>query len=120
MTLDTIGHYQGGLNTGETERETFDLATKRLQMSLLTQGLLAWVRTYCMTDTERKAQHLDKLLAWARIYRMTDAEREEQRRSFAFGNVRFHNPALTRAQVDDAADAMKRTREIAARALPSE
>ena len=63
---------------------------------------------------------LSDLIAWARTYRMTDEEREEQRRDFAHGNVRFHNPSLTRAQVDAAADAMKRTPEIAAAPLPSE
>ena len=63
---------------------------------------------------------LSDLITWARTYRMTDEEREEQRRDFAHGNVRFHNPALTREQVDAAADAMKRTPEIAAPPLPSE
>ena len=82
--------------------------------------LITWARTYHMTDAERKAQRFDKLCAWARTYTMTDAEREEQRRSFAYGNVCFHNPALTREQVDAAADAMKRTPEIAAPPLPSE
>lgn len=55
---------------------------------------------------------LSELIAWARTYRMTDAEREEQRRDFAYGNVKLHNPNLTREQVDAAADAMKRTPTI--------
>jgi hypothetical protein len=63
---------------------------------------------------------LSDLIAWARTYRMTDAEREAQRRDFAHGNVRFHNPTLTREQVDAAANAMKLTSETAAPPLPSE
>lgn len=55
---------------------------------------------------------LDKLIEWARTYTMTDAEREEQRRSFAYGNVKLHNPNLTREQVDATADAIKRTPPI--------
>ena len=55
---------------------------------------------------------LAKLIEWARTYRMTEVEREEQRRDFAHGNVRMHNPNLTREQVDAAADAMKHTPAI--------
>lgn len=35
---------------------------------------------------------------------MTPAEREAQRRSFAYGNTKLSNDAVTRALVDEAAD----------------
>lgn len=41
----------------------------------------------------------------------TPAEQEEQRRSFAYGNVALHNPAITRDMVNQAADELaKRTK----------
>lgn len=35
---------------------------------------------------------------------------EAQRRSFAFGNVSMHNPAVTREVVDDAAERLRRAK----------
>lgn len=43
----------------------------------------------------------------ARSYVMSDEEREAQRRSFAYGNVALHNPDVTRAMIDAAADKLK-------------
>lgn len=54
---------------------------------------------------------LAKLLAKARAYVMSDAEREAQRQSFAYGNVKLHNPTITREQVAYISNAMERTRE---------
>lgn len=48
--------------------------------------------------------NLDALIEWARHYVPTEAEREESRRSFAYGNVKLHNPAITREDIDREAD----------------
>jgi hypothetical protein len=45
-----------------------------------------------------------ELLDAARAHVMTDAEREEQRRSFAYGNLKLHDETVTREQIDRAAD----------------
>jgi len=50
-------------------------------------------------------QTLDELMTWARTYVMSPEEKEAQRRSFAFGNVRLANPTITRALVDEVANA---------------
>lgn len=42
----------------------------------------------------------NKLVASVRDYEMTPEEREEQRRSFAYGNVKLSNPEVTREMVD--------------------
>ena len=49
---------------------------------------------------------LDDLLEAARHIEMTPEEREEQRRSFAYGSLNIHNPAITRELVDRVADRM--------------
>lgn len=51
-----------------------------------------------------RAPSLDQLLDAARDRVMTPAELEAQRRSFAFGNVSFGNPRVTRELVDRVAD----------------
>jgi hypothetical protein len=54
---------------------------------------------------------LDRLIVAARQRpRMTAAEREEQTRNFAAGNVGIENPRVTRAAVDEAADAARLAR----------
>lgn len=35
---------------------------------------------------------------------MTDKEKEKQRRSFVYGNLKLHNPKITRKDIDEAAD----------------
>lgn len=47
---------------------------------------------------------LPELIEKARAIVMTPAEEEEQRRSFAYGNLKLHNPSLTRADIDTAAE----------------
>lgn len=39
-----------------------------------------------------------------RLPPMTEEERREQRISFAYGNVAFHNPAITREMVEQEVD----------------
>ena len=55
-----------------------------------------------MTDIEQRAEQT------RRETRMSDADKEEQRRSFAWGNINIENPRVSRAMVDEAADAIKR------------
>lgn len=50
---------------------------------------------------------LEELIAWARTYVMTPSEREEQQRDFAYGNVKLHNPNVTREMIDRAAEKLK-------------
>lgn len=48
---------------------------------------------------------IDALLARVRaLPPMTPAQRETQRLSFAYGNTKIHNPAITRDMVEAAAD----------------
>ena len=54
-----------------------------------------------------RARDLDSMLRVASTVEMTPAEKEEQRRDFAHGNVRLHNPSLTREVVDRAAEALE-------------
>ncbi len=44
---------------------------------------------------------------------MTDEEKEEQRRSFAYGNLKLSNDATTKESVDRAADVLARREERA-------
>ena len=50
------------------------------------------------------SEDLKRLVEAARRNKMTQAEKEEQRRSFAFGNTAFENPAITREMVDREAE----------------
>jgi hypothetical protein len=50
---------------------------------------------------------LDKLLEASRKVTMTAAEAEEQRRSFAYGNTKIENDRITRATVDEQAEALE-------------
>ena len=47
-------------------------------------------------------EHLRRLFG----YEMTSVEREEQRRSFAYGNLKIGHPNVTREFVDEVADRM--------------
>lgn len=53
---------------------------------------------------KRKAPMVNVPLARSLSRAMSSEEREEQRRSFAQGNVSMHNPDVTRAVIDEAAD----------------
>ena len=50
---------------------------------------------------------LEELIEWARHRTSTPEELEERARSFAFGNVHLHNPRITRADIDAAADQIR-------------
>ena len=54
-----------------------------------------------------KQMTFEELLAWAKEHPMTPEEAEEQRRDFAYGNVRLHNPNVTREMIDRAAKKLK-------------
>lgn len=56
------------------------------------------------------ANELQKLIDAARVRPFPHAEREAQRRSFAYGNTKIENPRITRATVDQQADALKQQR----------
>ena len=43
---------------------------------------------------------------------MSSREQEEQRRSFAYGNLKLSNPDITREQIDDAANLLEAERII--------
>ena len=53
---------------------------------------------------------LQWLLDEARNLVMTPEEKEEQRRSFAYGNIKIENPRITREMVDKAADEIEAPR----------
>ena len=55
-------------------------------------------------------RELEELLTKVRDVRMTPEEREAQRRSFAYGNAKGSNPAVTREMVDRAAEDYDRLR----------
>lgn len=50
---------------------------------------------------------LKRLIDTARLAPMSPEEREAQRRSFAYGNTHFENPAITREMVDREAEKLK-------------
>ena len=47
---------------------------------------------------------LNKLLEMARRVKMTPEEEEQQRRSFAYGNIKIENETITRDMIDRAAE----------------
>lgn len=59
------------------------------------------------------SQHLEYLIEEARKHKITPEERDAQVRSFAYGNAHLENPAITRADVDEAMDALNAEREPA-------
>ncbi len=52
-----------------------------------------------------------RLLKRARKHLSTPEELEAQRQSFAYGNVKLHNPSITREQVAYISSTMERTQE---------
>lgn len=50
---------------------------------------------------------LEKLIKQLSAIKMTEEEREAQRRSFAYGNAKLHNPSITRELVDEVANNLK-------------
>lgn len=50
---------------------------------------------------------LKQLIEKARSVKMTPEDRERQRRSFAYGNTSFENSDITRATINEQADALK-------------
>ena len=51
--------------------------------------------------------NLDELIEAARAYQMTPEETRQQVISFAYGNVRLHNPAITRADIEAALEKLE-------------
>lgn len=58
--------------------------------------------------TKKKSRTLEELMDLAKTVVMTEEEKEEQRRDWAYGNTKLHNPAITREIVDEVADKMPR------------
>jgi hypothetical protein len=53
------------------------------------------------------SDELRLLVERARRAHVSDANAEEQRRSFAYGNLRLEDESVTRAQIDRAAELLK-------------
>lgn len=53
------------------------------------------------------SEELNKLLEMARRVQMTPEQAEEQRRSFAYGNTKIENDAITKDGITRAAEALK-------------
>ena len=53
------------------------------------------------------SDELSRLLEMARRVQMTPAQEEEQRRSFAYGNTKLENDAITMDTVNQAAEQLK-------------
>ena len=54
---------------------------------------------------------LSALIERARSVRMSSRKSEEQRRSFAYGNTKIENDRITRAMIDERAEALRRSGE---------
>jgi hypothetical protein len=54
------------------------------------------------------AVDLKELFERAKTLKMTPEEQEEQRRSFAYGNVKLANDLVTREIIDEAAERLAR------------
>jgi hypothetical protein len=52
------------------------------------------------------SNHPEDLITEARKHKITPEERDAQVRSFGCGNLHADNPAITRADVDEAMDAL--------------
>ena len=59
-----------------------------------------------MSDQNNEEPSLEELLERAKNHRMTPEEEEQQRRSFAYGNVKLSNPHVTRDMVNQIAEEM--------------
>jgi hypothetical protein len=53
------------------------------------------------------SDELSRLLEMARRVQMTPAQEEEQRRSFAYGNTKLENDAITMDTINKAAEQLK-------------
>lgn len=53
-------------------------------------------------------EEFETLVERARRARFTPEQRQQQRRSFAFGNAHLENADVTRAMVDQAAEALEK------------
>ncbi|MGH7438598.1 MAG: hypothetical protein ACRENE_23160 [Polyangiaceae bacterium] len=53
---------------------------------------------------------LRALIEHAKRAKTSPRDAEEQRRSFAYGNLRIEDPQVTRAQIDDAAEILRKSR----------
>jgi hypothetical protein len=60
------------------------------------------------------SKKLEYLIERARRHTTTEQEREAQIRSFAYGNTRLENEAITKADIDRAAESLHRERETTA------
>ena len=56
------------------------------------------------------SKKLEYLIERARRHTTTDQEREAQIRSFAFGNTHLENESITKADIDRAAESVRRER----------
>lgn len=65
-------------------------------------------------EKSRQEPSLDDLLTSAKAHTSTPEELEAQRRSFAYGNTKLSNDAITRDHVDRAAEALTARDQIAA------
>ncbi len=92
---------------GMTDDELIDISMTCSDRGVAMRAEIELARRYpsrrAITDAIRSAG-LDALIERARHHVMTPAEEEEQVRSFAYGNVKMHNPAITREDVDREAD----------------
>ena len=52
----------------------------------------------------KRAKTLEELIDSARLIKMTPEQRREQRIRFAYGNLKLHNPDITREDVERAAE----------------
>ena len=55
--------------------------------------------------------NLRQLIELARQHKITPAEHEAQVRSFAYGNTHIENPAITKADIDQAMASLRAERE---------
>ena len=55
--------------------------------------------------------NLQRLIELAQHHEITPAEHDAQVRSFAYGNTHIENPAITRADIDDAMTTLRAERE---------
>ncbi|HYF36177.1 MAG TPA: hypothetical protein VD994_12865 [Prosthecobacter sp.] len=57
---------------------------------------------------KRRWPRLDDLIVACEKYQMTEEEKAEQAKSFAYGNTRIDNPAITREMIDEAFEQIRR------------
>jgi hypothetical protein len=62
------------------------------------------------------SKYLEDLIDLARRHTITPEEHEAQVRSFAYGNTHLENEAITKADIDHAAESVRHERDYAATA----